>query len=119
MKNNFDRFKFRAKLSEVDGGGYVYGYVSRQYGKVFIEDAITHDRFIVEEENIDQLVGTIEDADGLGFAEVYQDDPVIVENGHTCYASIMRFLKTEKNLGIHKDADFTETAKRYGWKAVK
>ena len=110
---NLPKFKFRAKLSEVDGGGYVHGYIIYRYDRVYIEDALSHEVFPVEEETVRQLVGRIMTGE-KSFAEVYEGDEVEVENG-TCYASVLRFLKTEKNSNL----DFDECAKKYGWKLKK
>ena len=109
MNKNFDRFKVRAKLSEVDGGGYVYGYALRNYGRLYVEDAITHDRFQVEEENISECIGIIEN--DIGFVEVFKDDELITPDGTHIYAALLRFAKTEKS----GDLDFTELAKREKW----
>ena len=109
MNKNFDRFKVRAKLSEVDGGGYVYGYALRNYGRLYVEDAITHDRFQVEEENISECIGIIEN--DIGFVEVFTGDELITPEGIHIYASILRHSK----LAQTPDFDFTKVAKENVW----
>ena len=105
------KFKFRAKRPEVLGGGYIYGSLIYRYGKVYIEDALTHETVPVEEESIAQLVGYIPAPSGLGVQEVYEGDELDNGEGKKIYASILRFVRCEKGGGL----DFDEMAKEYHW----
>ena len=89
--NNFQKYKFRGKRSPVDGGGYVYGNLIYRYGKVYIEDGITHDNYSVEEENVALLVGYIKC--GGGYTEVYEGDKLRTSNGDIVYATVQRFFQ--------------------------
>lgn len=107
MKNHFDKFKVRAKRSAVDGGGYVYGYPVREYGRLYVEDAITHDRFQVEDDDVDLIVGYIPAKDGLGFVEVYEGDRLTNKRGDSLFATIQRYLQA----GVYSHPiDLTELA---------
>ena len=113
MFEDYPKYKFRAPLSEVDGGGYVTGSLIYRYGKTYIEDAINHNTYRVDEDKVVLLVGYI--ADGAGVREVYDGDEIVLDGGGTGYASVIRFIKTEKN----SFDEFNECAKKYGWKLKK
>lgn len=110
MFESYPKYKFRAKLSTVEHGGYVYGSLIYRYGNTYIEDAITHDLHKVDEDKVDLLVGYIKD--GTGVREVYDGDEIILDGGGTGYATVSRFIKTEKS----KNLDFNEMAAENGRK---
>lgn len=94
--------KFRGKTR---GGDIFFGDLIHRFGMVAIG---TDGNFQeVEPETVEQLVG--HDADGT---EIYEGDAVVVDGGGTCYATVLKFLKTEKNSNL----DFDDCAKEYGWK---
>lgn len=110
MFEDYPKYKFRAPLSEVDGGGYVTGSLIYRYGRTYIEDAINHNTYRVDEDKVVLLVGYI--AEGAGVREVYDGDEIVLDGGGTGYATVSRFIKTEPC----KNLDFNEMAAENGWK---
>lgn len=105
--NDLQKYKFRAKLSEVDGGGYAYGDLRHAYGRCYLDDPIKGQAFVIEEKNAVLLVGYIPDKSGLGVIEVYEGDKLRTKSGEIIYATIQRFCQA----GRHEHSlDLTELA---------
>ena len=107
--NDYPKYLFRAKLSEVDGGGFIDGYIIYRYGRTYLESEITHELYEVEEKNVRQLVGYVKA--GSGFCKVFEGDAIDVGEG-TCYATVLKYDMTEPGRSIQ----FTQHAEKYGWK---